>query len=167
MSSSVISATALLALLGTVILAMATAALSRQVRDLRAIVVARQGGSSPIVERSDFRWTEVGKIGAAVLFVTRNCEVCAERLPQFLELASSIPSDVTMSILSTDPNYPGALDTTRVQVISAPELVGELGLAASPTLLMFDRTGAERWRMLAGSKDSMSARLQKEWTSVN
>lgn len=162
MSASLALSTAVVAIIGMVLLALATAALSGQLRELRKKIVGLQVGPTMIAPLSKFRWPSPTPGGSLVLFVREECNNCKDRIQDFAAIAADAPADVSLYLLMTStPSRSYSLP--RLGAVVDADIVGQLGLQAAPTLVSFDRNGAERWRLLAGGAESMRVQIEREW----
>ncbi|MEV8372839.1 hypothetical protein AB0P21_08870 [Kribbella sp. NPDC056861] len=151
---NLLNSLAVLAFLGTVLLFFAFAALLRTVRELQsALVRAQSGAPAPNTPRSVARFKSDDGRPTFVLVVSENCANCIDRTRHLVETAGTSPLGHVLVLCG------GAcadwVAGSPVKALTDSDLLGSIGIGATPSLIRYEADGTEQWRRVIGADEDL------------
>ncbi|GAA0923166.1 TlpA family protein disulfide reductase [Virgisporangium aurantiacum] len=152
--ASVMYSLTVLALMGVVLLLIATSAMLKMIRDLQAAVIDLQTHGGPALAGTPAmtiaEYASGDEQPTYVLVVSASCPACRERSREFVDLATEYAGG-HLAALTEEPACATWFDGTGVAVAVDPMLLGRIGVGVTPTLLKYGADGTESWRRVVGS----------------
>ena len=155
---SLLNSLAVLSFLGTVLLFFAFSALLRTVRELQAGLVRSQSGApAPNTPRSVARFRSEDGRPTFVLVVSENCANCIDRTRHLVETGGTSPDGRVLVLCA------GAcadwVAGSPVEALTDSDLLGTIGIGATPSLIRYAPDGTEQWRRVIGSDEDLDSLL--------
>jgi hypothetical protein len=149
----IVLAIAVAALLLSVLLVFAYAALLRIVREMQAAssVMTPAAVSEPLRQFS-------GPGNTLVLVVAEHCPACVSRIADLERLVATQPAPVPVVLLS-QAEMSDTPAIREVRQLVDPALVGQLRVSVTPTAILFDQQGQEFSRSIIGSEAALASAL--------
>jgi hypothetical protein len=150
---TVINSLAVLAFAGVILLLFANSALLKLVREQQAALAELRLGRTRVEDRSHLVVPAMASNDGRPTFalvVDARCPACADRARHFAALAGA-GSSSRMAAVSVDEETGRWFDDTAVSVHIDAALVGQIGVAITPTVIHYDSQGREQWRRAVGT----------------
>lgn len=156
----VFEALAVLAFLGVVLLLFAWSALLSTIRELQEAnrLDRPRLGAPPVVRGLA---DPDGRVTAA-LVVDASCELCHERLAEFVPLSGRLRErDVRPVVVGSDESVRSWMNGSgELPVLVDPTVWSDLAVPATPLLAAVEPGGALRWQRLVGSREELVEHLE-------
>jgi hypothetical protein len=155
---NLLNSLAVLSFLGTVLLFFAFSALLRTVRELQAGLVRTQSGApAPNTPRSLARFRSGDGRPTFVLVVSENCANCIDRTRHLVETGGSSPlGRVVVLCAGACTDWVAG---SQVEALADSDLLGSIGIGATPSLIRYEPDGTEAWRRVIGSDEDLDELL--------
>jgi hypothetical protein len=95
-----------------------------------------------------------------VIKVNRRCPICDEVLLAAAEMAATLPSDLSISVLSDDPGFDKSLPDS-IRVIKDPAIWRAASVPYTPALLVVDENGVVVFTAPVGSGEALTEIVER------